>query len=560
VQQFLLCLELHCAQRALGDDASYWVCAYANRQHDLGKELAADPTASSFFRAMQLSRGVLLVVDSPADQKEPATVFRRIWVQFEEAMSFRLADEGDFFLDIATAPGGKAQLLADGATACDSSRKVLSTSRKTLREKAFPIESMAAAMRVSIREAKATNEDDRRHILNCIAGLPLERPTPEQHEAFKRIDCRLHSLFAQAAWPQAAAKGLVTAMGLPEALASDVHRKRLSLDFHRSEVISDTAELARGLTGLRSLTHLSLFMGSCRKLVSIDDMSLALRELQALQSLDLHLGCCNQLQRVDELGLSLGKLSSLREVNLHFEGCSGLTDFSALRKGLSSLRGLRCLQLFLHGCVGAQSIGEVGQALVAKESLEDLSLVFAGCTQLSSVGDIGMHLPGLRSMRQLKLNLSTCDRLPSLDELGVGLAGLRGAPLELLSLGLSHCTGVKSFASVARGIGAAGASLRSLSLWLKGCARASGGAAELAQALPMLQALDSLELCLGDCKGLPAADVRGLVRALASMRTLSRFEVDLSGCVVPDQRLGRFFSSHAEFCAEAAVTAPRAAE
>jgi len=560
VRQFQQCLELHAAQRALGLDAPFWVCAYANRQHDLGRELAADPTASSFFRAMRLCRGVLLVVDPPPDGKEPANVFRRIWVQFEEAMTFRLADEQDFRLDIVTTPrGGTAQLLADGETELDRSRKVLATARKTIREKEFPIEIMGAALQVTMLKAEASNEEDRRRILNCVAGRPLDGTPPPAHEAFEQTDCRLHSLFALAAWPQAAAKGLVTEMGLPRAVAADVWRKRLTLDLHRCEALASTRELAEGLAGLRSLTQLKLLLASCRRLSDIDDLSVALSGLSSLEDLNLHFGCCNQLQNVDQLGRSLEKLQSLTSVVLHLEGCSAIFDLSLLYAGLGRLSGLRHLRLFLHGCAGARNVGELGRALAEKGELEDLHLVLAGCTQLSSASELGMRLPGFRALRALTVNLSTCDRLTSVDEIGTGLAGLRGAPLELLSLGLSHCSGLRSFSCLAQGISEAGGCLRSLSLWFKGCVRAYSGAAELGQALPALRELENLELCMEDCRGLPPAELLSLARGLAEMRPPARFEVDFSGCRV-EPRLRRRFVSHAEFCAEAALVSPSSKE
>ena len=53
-------------------------CAYANRQHDLAKELVMDPSQTSFFRAMKLASGVLLILD------DKATPFTRIWCAYEE--------------------------------------------------------------------------------------------------------------------------------------------------------------------------------------------------------------------------------------------------------------------------------------------------------------------------------------------------------------------------------------------------------------------------------------------------------------------------------------------
>ena len=44
---FIKCVEEHARVRELGDDATYWICAYANNQHELGADLGTDPRSSS---------------------------------------------------------------------------------------------------------------------------------------------------------------------------------------------------------------------------------------------------------------------------------------------------------------------------------------------------------------------------------------------------------------------------------------------------------------------------------------------------------------------------------
>ena len=70
----------HAKARGLEESAAYWVCAYANNQHELGSDIATDPRQTSFYKAMQLSEGVLVVLD------KDATPFTRIWCCFEQAM------------------------------------------------------------------------------------------------------------------------------------------------------------------------------------------------------------------------------------------------------------------------------------------------------------------------------------------------------------------------------------------------------------------------------------------------------------------------------------------
>ena len=97
------------------------VCAYANNQHQLGKDIGNDPRESSFYQALALCDGVLVVLDAKA------TPFTRIWCAFEEATAVTMDSaarpgKGRFLLDIATVPSGnpetqsenKAELLTDG--------------------------------------------------------------------------------------------------------------------------------------------------------------------------------------------------------------------------------------------------------------------------------------------------------------------------------------------------------------------------------------------------------------------------------------------------------------
>ena len=77
VCKFLACLEQHALVRELSSSTFYWVCAYANNQHCVEEDIKNNPRSTSFYRAMQMSEGVLLVLDSAG------TPFERIWCCFE---------------------------------------------------------------------------------------------------------------------------------------------------------------------------------------------------------------------------------------------------------------------------------------------------------------------------------------------------------------------------------------------------------------------------------------------------------------------------------------------
>ena len=84
VCKFLACLEQHALVRELSSSTFYWVCAYANNQHCVEEDIKSNPRSTSFYRAMQMSEGVLLVSEgclSYADADDPGYC-RRGLLQF----------------------------------------------------------------------------------------------------------------------------------------------------------------------------------------------------------------------------------------------------------------------------------------------------------------------------------------------------------------------------------------------------------------------------------------------------------------------------------------------
>ena len=61
--RFFACLLKHAQLRLLTSSTAYWVCAYANNQHALHEEISTNPRKTSFYKAMSLCVGVLLILD-----------------------------------------------------------------------------------------------------------------------------------------------------------------------------------------------------------------------------------------------------------------------------------------------------------------------------------------------------------------------------------------------------------------------------------------------------------------------------------------------------------------
>ena len=66
--------------QSLASRAVALIRRYANNQHELGADIATDPRQTSFYKALERSAGVLLILDANG------TPFTRVWCCFEEAM------------------------------------------------------------------------------------------------------------------------------------------------------------------------------------------------------------------------------------------------------------------------------------------------------------------------------------------------------------------------------------------------------------------------------------------------------------------------------------------
>ncbi|CAE8595918.1 unnamed protein product, partial [Polarella glacialis] len=178
----------HVCIRCLSRDSPYWVCAYANRQHSLDDELSADPTETSFCKAMNVSEGLLLILDQQQEFTGPATPFSRVWCAFE--LWTTLSDtsrSSKMLLDVASQQPSGAVLLTDGLTEWDMKQvpRIHPPSwHKATREATFGLELIKQGLTTELQRAQATQEADRVHILNCITKRPLEAAPLDEHEDY----------------------------------------------------------------------------------------------------------------------------------------------------------------------------------------------------------------------------------------------------------------------------------------------------------------------------------------------------------------------------------------
>jgi len=317
---FVACCTRHSELRRLTDDeALYWVCAFANRQHELAKDICCDPECSSFRKAMRLSDGVLLILD-PWN-----TPFRRIWCDFE---LYKTLADPDKLLDIATnvKKGAKyvPHLLTDGPIPLEGA------GAKTLRELDFPISLLALGMRVRLEDGDASNVADKHNIIACIRE--------DGNGAVQRANLALHAFLARAAWPQAVKRGLVenfgetpneTTIRLPDVLVKDEMRTHLVMNLGRCDEVTDgeVAALARGMPP--NLKRLELSFEGCRNVGDAGVEALARCLPVSLTFLSLDFLSCPKVTDAGVEALARALPASLRELHLVLAKCGEISERGA---------------------------------------------------------------------------------------------------------------------------------------------------------------------------------------------------------------------------------------
>lgn len=163
-------LARHAEIRGLdADETYYWVCGYANNQHNLNQDINPNPQKTSFYMALRQCEGMLLCLDTLG------TPFHRIWCCFEQAMVVH-EEHSDLFLDIATVVDGKTPAVITDSRAAPVAADLKGGPKFALefkrdRESGFPLNLLERGYEIDISTAQAAREDDRRRILNTIRRM-----------------------------------------------------------------------------------------------------------------------------------------------------------------------------------------------------------------------------------------------------------------------------------------------------------------------------------------------------------------------------------------------------
>lgn len=474
IQDFVSCVEVH---QALRETDLYWICAYANRQHSLQDELVTDPSQTSFYKAMCLSKGVLIILDEVG----PATPFTRIWCAFEAyvALVDRPREEA-MLLDIACRHSKTTYLLTDGVAAGEArleeldnfspSSVTLAQSLKCLRQMCFPSEVFEHGLKLELHRAQASRDVDRRRILNSFAGRTgagLDEMPHESHPKYEEVNIRLRAVLAMAAWDQVAVSQSSSFMAnVSQCLAADRWRDSLTFDLSRLPTADNWALQGAGRSLSQQLKSLKVDCSTCSKITS-----------RGLEAFAQHLP------------------EGLTALSMNFRMCEGLSNKGVAALAAQLPRGLEKLDLGLAQS-GVSNVGLAALASAMPAALQELRLDLNYCSKISDSGlaALGDHLPS--RLRYLKIVLAGRQSLTD-----AGLAALFKLPadveeVELVLLQSEWLTD----AGLAAVVTALPASLKKVTIRPHGCRTLSPTARNVAE-----RQLDDLRAWLQDCRVAPAA-------------------------------------------------------
>jgi len=323
---FVRCCQHQANVRHLSDqNARYWVCGYANRQHELELEITEDVTQSSFFGALRKSNGLLLILD------QDATPFSRIWCDFELYTAIMDPSMG---LDIVTTvPGTRGTGPERGGEVRLLSKNLIpgeSAVAKSVREQNFPLVMLDQGLEVLLEDGDATHVEDKRAILRSIARSSEILSDEGKKRLATNLACAnqtLHSTLAILTWPQAMHKGLLTKPGdrkqnVCRALSSDMSRESLELSLaHFGQSCGDAAVKVLAESLPPNLVKLKLSFEGCTRLTDVSLRTLATCMGLPLKNLYLDFVGCENLTDAGLQVLASSLPSTLEELELHFAGC-----------------------------------------------------------------------------------------------------------------------------------------------------------------------------------------------------------------------------------------------
>jgi len=370
VEQFVRDFGLNLNGLSLGDlhdrrgggmtaDTPVWVCAYANDQWHLDKDITQDPKESGFTKAMRVAEGrTITILDKEGD------VFSRIWCVFELFLTLvdtqkKEGREVGVWAVYTAHPHTYAYrrreeqrnavgIVSGGATD-DRGQAV----RSVAREISFPFELISKSLTIKVENAIASIDADRIHILNSIVGntgCGINDTPPITHEKYTAVNDALHASFALSIATLQAAMKQGDEVWESFLLALSKGEKEVNMEFR----FGDDGWI--GLTEDRAIQLVSNIPLSTRKL-SVYNATFGIKFMKALT------------QRID----TLSKLIYVKLYDILVDGeREGQEAGVLLAKVLASNNTIISLSLFRTNLLGSSNVIQWGDALMENNILKQL--------------------------------------------------------------------------------------------------------------------------------------------------------------------------------------------
>eukprot|EP00933_Yihiella_yeosuensis_P032455 TRINITY_DN26046_c0_g1_i1.p1 TRINITY_DN26046_c0_g1~~TRINITY_DN26046_c0_g1_i1.p1 ORF type:complete len:518 (+),score=89.84 TRINITY_DN26046_c0_g1_i1:54-1607(+) len=326
------CLKQHCKDRGLpADETAYWICAYANNQHELNGYVTCDPKQSAFRLAMDACEGVVSVVD------KSAMCWSRIWCCYEVSVCLESSGPEHMKYDMYTAcdhlhsftdkngrPVGapckrKAVGITDGFAAVDGGW----ADYKSNRENHFPESLISDALCLKLEHGQASVDSDRVHILNAIVGnADLSSQPPEKHNRYEQLNQMLHGRIAASALKRAVQEGGEMFSRYVKALTGS-RLQQLQADFAGCTYLTDE-KLAQIIDALDAQHMTVLILSRCERITKLPDQIVNFGKLRTLNFYGS--------RGLRSLPSNLSKLPALKLLNI--KGCLGISEFPKLGPGV----------------------------------------------------------------------------------------------------------------------------------------------------------------------------------------------------------------------------------
>jgi len=399
------------------DQYSYWVCAYANNQHELASEIVGSPMKSAFMKAITKSHGTLIMMD------HQGTCLTRIWCDFEIFMTIMDSQTLDI---VATNELWEPFLLTENLLPSDEDAE-----DKANRDMQFPHHLLVKGMTAVLEEGNSSRVIDKVRILKAMVSMqsiiaeedeekasinwndtgPFERLqstfkclSNEERTSYELANDTLHARFAIFAWPKAHEYGIVNNFQEPKDEASsdgvlDVFYRVTGYGRSCTDGAIETQEINNGILDLPSITSKAALLDRYEVTLIGTNQESFMNVFRGIPlncryvRVEFHDGKNIQNQVFFYLWEKLSQLDHLVHFDMKIGNLSYSHDDKMIvdpQRGLAAilpkLRKLQTLVLDIEGdtfqrrrsCLSESSVVALGNAINSDISLQVLKFDFGG--------------------------------------------------------------------------------------------------------------------------------------------------------------------------------------